>query len=77
MEQNFLTIDLSLLARLYRVYEWGDLGAARRWSAYLLVYCETCELRDKGHSRSAMFTRLVTDWEVDCLREWRTLSVGS
>lgn len=37
MEQNFFTVDLPLLARLYRACELDDLDAARRWSAYLLA----------------------------------------
>ena len=77
MEQNFFTVDLPLLARLYRACEQDDLAAARRWSAYLLACRETRELRDEERSRGAAFTRLVTDWEADCSREWRTLFVDS
>ena len=77
MEQNFFTVDLPLLARLYRACEQDDLDAARRWSAYLLACRETRELRDEERSRGAAFTRLVTDWESDCSREWRTLFVDS
>lgn len=62
MEQNF-TVDLLLLARLYRACEQGDLTAARRWTAYLLACRETRELRDEERCRGAAFTRLVTDWE--------------
>lgn len=68
MEQNFFTVDLPLLARLYRACEQDDLDAARRWSAYLLACRETRELRDEERSRGAAFTRLVTDWEADCSR---------
>ena len=77
MEQNFFTVDLPLLARLYRACEQDDLDAARRWSAYLLACRETRELRDEERSRGAAFTRLVTDWEAGCSREWRTLFVDS
>lgn len=77
MEQNFFTVDLPLLARLYRACELDDLDAARRWSAYLLACRETRELRDEERSRGAAFTRLVADWESDCSREWRTLFVDS
>ncbi|CAB5551883.1 Urease accessory protein UreF [Citrobacter werkmanii] len=35
MEHNFFTVDLPLLARLYRACEQDDLAAARRWTAYL------------------------------------------
>ena len=77
MEQNFFTVDLPLLARLYRACEQDDLDAPRRWSAYLLACRETRELRDEERSRGAAFTRLVTDWEADCSREWRTLFVDS
>ena len=77
MEQNFFTVDLPLLARLYRACEQDDLDAARRWSAYLLACRETRELRDEERSRGAAFTRLVTDWEADCSREWRTLFADS
>ena len=77
MEQNFFTVDLPLLARLYRACELDDLDAARRWSAYLLACRETRELRDEERSRGAAFTRLVTDWESDCSREWRTRFVDS
>ena len=69
MEQNFFTVDLPLLARLYRACELDDLDAARRWSAYLLACRETRELRDEERSRGAAFTRLVTDWESRSLRE--------
>ena len=77
MEQNFFTVDLPLLARLYRACELDDLDAARRWSAYLLACRETRELRDEERSRGAAFTRLVTAWEADCSREWRTLFTDS
>ena len=77
MEQNFFTVDLPLLARLYRACEQDDLDAARRWSAYLLACRETRELRDEERSRGLAFTRLVTDWEADCSREWRTLFADS
>ncbi|HBM9258435.1 TPA: urease accessory protein UreF [Citrobacter freundii] len=77
MEQNFFTVDLPLLARLYRACEQDDLAAARRWSAYLLACRETRELRDEERSRGTAFTRLVTDWEADCSREWRTLFADS
>lgn len=77
MEQNFFTVDLPLLARLYRACEQDDLDAARRWSAYLLACRETRELRDEERSRGVAFTRLVTDWEADCSREWRTLFTDS
>ncbi|MEA8874743.1 urease accessory protein UreF [Citrobacter freundii] len=77
MEQNFFTVDLPLLARLYRACEQDDLDAARRWSAYLLACRETRELRDEERSRGAAFTRLVTDWEADYSREWRTLFTDS
>ena len=73
MEQNFFTVDLPLLARLYRACEQDDLAAARRWSAYLLACRETRELRDEERSRGAAFTRLVTDWEPDCSPQWRAL----
>ncbi len=77
MEQNFFTVDLPLLARLYRACEQDDLTAARRWSAYLLACRETRELRNEERSRGAAFTRLVIDWEPDCAREWRALFVDS
>ncbi|ATX96986.1 MULTISPECIES: urease accessory protein UreF [Citrobacter] len=77
MEQNFFTVDLPLLARLYRACEQDDLDAARRWNAYLLACRETRELRDEERSRGTAFTRLVTDWEADCSREWRTLFADS
>lgn len=73
MEQNFFTVDLPLLARLYCACEQDDLAAARRWSAYLLACRETRELRDEERSRGAAFTRLVTDWEPDCSPQWRAL----
>ena len=44
MEQSFFTVDLPLLARLYRACEAGDLDCARRWTAYLLACRETREL---------------------------------
>lgn len=77
MEHNFFTVDLPLLARLYRACEQDDLAAARRWTAYLLACRETRELRDEERSRGIAFTRLVTDWEPDCSREWRTLFADS
>ena len=77
MEQNFFTVDLPLLARLYRACEQDDLDAARRRSAYLLACRETRELRDEERSRGAAFTRLVTAWEADCSRAWRTLFTDS
>lgn len=77
MEQNFFTVDLPLLARLYRACELDDLDAARRWSAYLLACRETRELRDEERSRGLAFTRLVTDWEPDCSQDWRTLFADS
>lgn len=77
MEHNFFTVDLPLLARLYRACEQDDLAAARRWTAYLLACRETRELRDEERSRGLAFTRLVTDWEPDCSQEWRTLFADS
>lgn len=77
MEHNFFTVDLPLLARLYRACEQDDLAAARRWTAYLLACRETRELRDEERSRGLAFTRLVTDWEPDCSRKWRTLFADS
>lgn len=77
MEHNFFTVDLPLLARLYRACEQDDLAAARRWTAYLLACRETRELRDEERSRGIAFTRLVTDWEPDCSQEWRTLFADS
>lgn len=77
MEHNFFTVDLPLLARLYRACEQDDLAAARRWTAYLLACRETRELRDEERSRGIAFTRLVTDWEPDCSRDWRTLFADS
>ncbi|HCJ6372885.1 urease accessory protein UreF [Citrobacter sp. RHBSTW-00671] len=73
MEQNFFTVDLPLLARLYRACEQDDLTAAHRWTAWLLACRETRELRDEERSRGAAFTRLVTDWEPDCSPQWRAL----
>lgn len=73
MEHNFFTVDLPLLARLYRACEQDDLAAARRWTAYLLACRETRELRDEERSRGIAFTRLVTDWEPDCSPHWRAL----
>ena len=77
MEHNFFTVDLPLLARLYRACEQDDLAAARRWTAYLLACRETRELRDEERSRGLAFTRLVTDWEPDCSQDWRTLFADS
>jgi urease accessory protein len=77
MEHNFFTVDLPLLARLYRACEQDDLAAAHRWTAYLLACRETRELRDEERSRGIAFTRLVTDWEPDCSQEWRTLFADS
>lgn len=77
MEHNFFTVDLPLLARLYRACEQDDLAAARRWTAYLLACRETRELRDEERSRGIAFTRLVTDWEPDCSQDWRTLFADS
>ncbi|TKV09960.1 urease accessory protein UreF [Citrobacter sp. wls619] len=73
MEQNFFTVDLPLLARLYRACEQDDLTAAHRWTAWLLACRETRELRDEERSRGAAFTRLITDWEPDCSPQWRAL----
>lgn len=73
MEQNFFTVDLPLLARLYRACEQDDLTAAHRWTAWLLACRETRELRDEERSRGTAFTRLVTDWEPDCSPQWRAL----
>lgn len=73
MEHNFFTVDLPLLARLYRACEQDDLAAARRWTAYLLACRETHELRNEERSRGIAFTRLVTDWEPDCSPHWRAL----
>ncbi|MDA8498465.1 urease accessory protein UreF [Citrobacter sp. Igbk 17] len=73
MEQNFFTVDLPLLARLYRACEQDDRTAAHRWTAWLLACRETRELRDEERSRGAAFTRLVTDWEPDCSPQWRAL----
>lgn len=73
MEQSLFTVDIPLLARLYRASEQDDIAAARRWTAYLLACRETRELRDEERSKGTAFTRLVIDWEPDCSREWRTL----
>ena len=77
MEQNFFTVDLPLLARLYRACEQDDLDAARRWSAFLLAWRVSRGLRAVGGRGGGGGGRLVTDWEADCSREWRPLFADS
>lgn len=77
MEQNFFSVDLPLLARLYHACELDDISTARRWTAYLQACRETRELREEERSRGAAFARLVVDWEPDCAQEWRAIFADS
>lgn len=58
MEQNFFTVDLPLLARLYRACEQDDLDAARRWSAYLLA----CRKLANCGMKNAVGARRLRGW---------------
>ena len=59
MEQNFYTVDLPLLARLYRACEQDDLAAARRWSAYL---SSTGKLIARGSGARSLSTANSAVW---------------
>lgn len=73
MEKGFFHVDLPLFARLYRAWQQNDMGAATRWTSWLLACRETRELREEERNRGQAFTRLLYDWQPECPSEWRAL----
>ncbi len=68
---NCLTrVDLPIASRLYDAWYRQDLEAVEKWSATLLAYRETFELREEDRHTGQALARLLTDMELEIAQEW-------
>lgn len=64
LAHSVLTLEVPLLARLYRAFEAGDEAALQHWCEWLSASRETSELRAEERQRGQALLRLLPALEI-------------
>ena len=70
LEQGMTQIDLPILARLYEAWSMGDISKVMHWSATLMAYRETFELRAEDRQAGQALARLLIELDFDDAAFW-------
>jgi urease accessory protein len=70
LEQGMTQIDLPILARLYDAWSIGDISKVMRWSATLMAYRETFELRAEDRQAGQALARLLIELDFEEAAFW-------
>ncbi len=70
LENCLLTVDLPIAGRLYDAWFRNDQTAVEYWSALLLAYRETSELRDEDRQTGQAMARLLASLGEKCAEAW-------
>jgi len=71
LENCMLGVDLPILSRLYDAWEQQDLEAIEKWSATLLAYRETSELRAEDRQTGQALARLLVGMDLTEAAQWQ------
>ncbi len=72
IEDGLETLEIPVLARLYRACQQGDRESLVRWGNYLVSCRETSELRLEEQQRARALTRLLVDLGLVDAEQWAT-----
>jgi len=72
LQRSVLSLDVPILARLYRAFAQGDQAAARRWNDYLFASRGSAELRAEERQVGAALARLLHKEGVEAAAAWLT-----
>ncbi len=70
LENCIVQVDLPIASRLYDAWEQNNIEAVEKWSATLLAYRETFELREEDRQTGQALARLLKDMELDAASSW-------
>ena len=70
LEQGLTQIDLPVLVRLYDAWASNDNAEIKRWSATLMAYRETFELRAEDRQAGQALARLLVELGTEEARFW-------
>lgn len=71
LENCLLPVDLPILARLFDAWQQQDIASVEKWSATLLAYRETSELRAEDRQTGQALARLLVGMEVEEAVHWQ------
>lgn len=71
LEKCMLNVDLPILSRLYDAWEQQDNESIEKWSATILAYRETSELRAEDRQTGQALARLLVGMELDDAIIWQ------
>lgn len=65
-----LQVDLPIASRLYDAWQQSDLETVSKWSATLIAYRETLELREEDRQTGQALARLLADMDIIEAQSW-------
>jgi urease accessory protein len=71
LEQCLSNVDLPILSRLYNAWEYQNSVEVEKWSATLLAYRETSELRAEDRQTGQALARLLVGMNVVEAKFWQ------
>lgn len=71
LDNCLLTVDVPILARLFDAWEQQDDASIEKWSATLLAYRETSELRAEDRQTGQALARLLVGMDVEEATRWQ------
>ncbi|KAF3980939.1 MAG: urease accessory protein UreF [Methylococcales symbiont of Hymedesmia sp. n. MRB-2018] len=71
LEKCLTQIDLPILSRLYDAWEQQDIEAVEKWSATILAYRETSELRAEDRQTGEALAKLLVGMGISEADNWQ------
>lgn len=72
LERSLFSLDVPVLARLYRALVSGDAAALRRWNDYLFAARGSAELRAEERQVGSALARLLSKEGVEAATSWQS-----
>ena len=70
LQSSVLSLDVPVLARLFRAFSAGDLARAKRWNDYLFAARGSAELRAEERQVGSALVRLLSREGVEAAVPW-------
>ncbi len=71
LENCLINVDLPIIARFYDAWMLNDIETIEKWSAILMAYRETSELREEDRQTGQALAKLLVDLELEEADLWR------
>lgn len=72
LQHSLCTLDVPVLARLYRAWQAHDVDAIKVWNTFLLASRESQELRNEDLHLGAALAQLLPALEIEEASDWQT-----